>query len=744
MAERLGMEAAPTRLDERESLGSFIEQGVLRSCVVSWDDLDPDEGSSSVAPGLESLAREWRAGPTRDPLPGSLAGEFVFVRRIRGSGAGRLYLGAAGDGGSVVIRVWDAGARGLEALGALRERRRVLERMPEGGFAMPRGEGLLDDGRVYAVEACVEGTPLDVACEGLDEASRLRLIVAACRRVHELHRHLIVHRDLRPDTVRVTPAGEVVVVGLNASVAAMMHAEPRSEEAWRAAMRWQGMGCVSPERVDPRAAITTAQDIYSLGALLHLAATGETLKDDGGVQAAGEIAAAVRHATAPDPSGRHSSAEALAIEIERALAPRPRGLLADASALAGRHRAACAGVGVAAAAFVAGFAALAIDRREVAVERDMAYEARNNSETVMELVQRSLTRDGGSRGVRGSIEYMLGGVEARGIHAPVFRAGLHHALGVIELREGESSRAQVHLRRALDARVALLGADHPDVAESLRALGESELAAGLTPDAAERFARAATILEKSAPGDRVGLARALRLYAAATSLLADPAGAAEALGRGESLLANATSPNERMELAAMLHQRAELDADKGFFAAALERMTAARAIRESLCIDEGELRLAGLSTLARIRLGLGQHAAAHEALIEALSLEGERPATEIDRIETLRGLGQALMGMEEHEMAEQRYAQALAICARRLDRDDRRALVVREGLIRSLLAQRQYDAAQLVLDEAVACFDAPFARQGAERLLAPVAEELYRALGRDDAAQRWRRMASAA
>ena len=738
------MEAVPTHPDERESLGLFIEQGILRSCVVSWEDLDPGEGVAPDAPGLESLVREWRAGPTRDPLPGSMAGEFSFVRRIRGSGAGRLYLGAASDGTRVVIRVWDAGARGLEALSALRDRRRVLERVQGGGFAMPRGEGLLDDGRVYAVETCVEGMPLDVACEGLDETARLRLIVDACRRVHELHRHLIVHRDLRPDTVRVTPSGEAVVVGLNASVAAMMHAQPRSEEAWRAAVRWQGMGCVSPERVDPLAVITTAQDIYSLGALLHLAATGETLKDEGVAEAANGVATLVRRATAHDPSSRHASAEALAIEIERHLEAVPSGFFADAAALARRHRGACAGAGVAAAALLGAFCALAVNHREVVAERDMAYEAKNSSELVMELVQRSLTRDGGSRGVRGSIEYMLGGVEARGIHAPVFRAGLHHALGVIELREGEASRASVHLRRALDARVALLGPDHPDVAESLRATGEAELAAGLAPDAAERFARAATILERSAPGDRVGLARTHRLYAAATSQLADPAGAADALGRAEQLLAAASTPNERLELAAILHQRAELDADAGRFDAGLERVAAARRIRADLCIDEGAARLAGLSTLARIQLGRGRHAEAHEALIEALRLEGDEAASDADRIETLRGLGLALMGMNEHEMAEQRFAQALSLCARRFDRDDRRALVVREGLIRSLLAQRQYDAAQLVLDEAVACFDAPYARRSAERLLAPVAEELYRALGRDDAAQRWRRMASAA
>jgi serine/threonine-protein kinase len=743
MAERLGMEAVPTRLDERESLGQFIEQGILRSCVVSWEDLDSGEGATPDAPGLESLSASWRAGPGRDPLPGSMAGEFTITRRIRGSGAGRLYLGAAGDGRNVVIRVWDAGARAIEALGVLRDRRRALERVRAGGFAMPCGEGLLDDGRVYAVEACVEGMPLDVACEGLDHASRLRLIVTACRRVHELHRHLIVHRDLRPDTVRVTPAGEVVVVALNASVAAMMHAEARSEEAWRAAMRWQGMGCVSPERADPQAAITTAQDIYSLGALLHLAATGETFKDET-TATGGEVASVVGIATSHDPSRRHASAAELAGAIERCIEAARSGLWADARAFAKEHRGACVGTGIAAVVMAGAFVALAASRQAVVAERDLAYEAKNNAAMVMELVQRSLTKEAGERGVRGAIESMLGGVEAKGIHAPVFRAGLQHALGVIELREGEASRASVHLRSALDARVALLGELHPDVAESLRAAGEAELAAGLVPDAAELFARAATILEGVAPGDTVGLARTHRLYAAATSSLADPAGAEEALSRAEALLASGSTPNERLELAAILHQRAELDADKGFLDAALQRITAAMAIRADQCVDEGAVRLSGLSTLARIQLGRGQHQAAHGALIEALRLEGESPATDADRIETLRSLGLALMGMDEHEMAEQRFAQALSLCARRLGRDDRRALVVREGLIRSLVAQHQYEAAQLVLDEAVACFGEPEAREWARRVLEPAATELYRAWGRSDAAQRWRQMASAA
>lgn len=742
------MEAVQTRREERSSLGAFIEQGILRSCVVSWDDLDTADAAACDAAGLDSLAAAWRSGPGRDALPGSMAGEFAFQRRIRGSGVGRLYAGTAPDGAGVVIRVWDAGARAIEALGVLRERRRALERIKGAGFAMPLGEGLLDDGRVYAVETMVESLPLDAACEPLDEASRLRLLAAACRRVHELHRHLMVHRDLRPDTVRVTPAGEVVVVALDGSVAAMMHAEPRSEEAWREAMRWQGMGCVSPERADPLATVTTAQDIYSLGALLHLAATGEMHRDATGDElrddSCGGLAAMIRRATSHEPAQRHSSAAELASDLERHLERAPRGLLADAWTFVRTHRAASAVAAVATLALAAAFIATGASRQAVIAERDMAYEARNKSETVMELVQRSLSRDGGARGVKGSIEYMLGAVEAKGIHAPVFRAGLHHALGVIELREGETSRASVHLRRALDARVALLGENHPDVAESLRAAGEAELAAGSAADAAERFARAARILEHAAPGDRVGLARAHRMYAAATAVLADPAGATDALQRGESLLAGGTTPNERLELAAILHQHAELDADKGFFEAALTRMEAAMALRTALCVDESSVRLAGLSTLARIHLGLGRHEAAHEALIEALRLEGESAATDADRIETLRGLGVALLGMNEHEMAEQRFAQALALCAQRFDRDDRRALLVREGLIRSLVAQHQYEAAQMVLDEAVACFDAPHAREQAERLLAPVAEELYRLLGRNDAAQRWRRMASAA
>jgi tetratricopeptide (TPR) repeat protein len=755
MAERLGMEAVHTRRDERESLGQFIEQGILRSCVVSWEELDSGEGTIPDASGLESLAVAGRPGPGRDPLPGSMAGDFTFLRRIRGSGAGRLYLGVACDGRNVMIRVWDAGARAIEALGVLRERRRAMERMETGGIATPCGEGLLDDGRVYAVEACIEGMPLDVACEGLDQSSRLRLVAQACRRVHDLHRHLIVHRDLRPDTVRVTPSGEVVVVALSASVAAMMHAQPRSEEAWRTAVRWQGMGCVSPERADPHAAITTAQDIYSLGALLHLAATGETFKDEAtatggetggatGGATGGETAAVVRRATMHDPSRRHASAAELASEIERCLDAAKPSLWTDAGAFAKQHRGACIGTGIAAVVMAGAFVALAASRQAVVAERDLAYEAKNNAAMVMELVQRSLTKDGGARGVRGAIESMLGAVEAKGVHAPVFRAGLHHALGVVELREGEASRASAHLRRAFDARLALLGDRHPDVAESLRAAGEADLAAGSAPDAAERFARAATILEGVAPGDRVGLARTHRLYAAATLSLADPAGAEEALSRAEALLTGASTPNERLELATILQQRAELDADRGFFDAALERMTAAMALRADLSVDQGPGRLSGLSTLARIQLGRGQHRAAHEALIEALRLEGESSTTDADRIETLRSLGLALMGMDEHEMAEQRFAQALSLCARRLGRDDRRALIVREGLIRSLVAQHQYEAAQLVLDEAVACFEEPDASEWARRMLAPVAAELYRAWGRSDATQRWRQMAGAA
>ena len=81
--------------------------------------------------------------------------------------------------------------------------RRILARLEHPAIAH-----LLDgseyQGTPYAVIEYVDGLPLDEYARGLPLRERLQLVLQACDAVGHAHRHLVVHRDLKPGNILVT------------------------------------------------------------------------------------------------------------------------------------------------------------------------------------------------------------------------------------------------------------------------------------------------------------------------------------------------------------------------------------------------------------------------------------------------------------------------------------------------------------------------------------------------------------
>ncbi len=202
-------------------------------------------------------------------------GDHVLVCRLPPGGqSADVFVARRGDE-RVVVKMGPAEASGDAT------QRFTAEVANASRIDSPRVARVLDSDltarRPYFVQEFVDGTPLSELLEQRQERQRAALNTEELRRlaiglllaIEDVHSAGVVHRDVKPGNVIITPDGDVVLVDFGIS---RLSGEDGSLTRTSQVVFVGSHLFASPEQIGPTARLTPATDVYSWGLVVATAA----------------------------------------------------------------------------------------------------------------------------------------------------------------------------------------------------------------------------------------------------------------------------------------------------------------------------------------------------------------------------------------------------------------------------------------------------------------------------------------
>ncbi|HKY93179.1 MAG TPA: protein kinase [Nevskiaceae bacterium] len=245
-----------------------IDDPVVRDEIESLLAAQGQEGSF-----LESspYAAEDTTGPPGSLQPGALLGAFRIDHLIGRGGMAEVFRARRVGDFEQIVAVKLIHTAAQDRIEYFQRERRIVAAMEHPGIARLIDGGVATDGRPYMVMEYVEGTDLVVHAQAhaLDLQQRLALFQKVCEAVSFAHEHAVIHRDLKPGNIRVTPGGQVKL--LDFGVAKLLEPDRRTDALETATV-------LTPEFAAPEQLygepVTPATDVYALGVVLYLLLAG--------------------------------------------------------------------------------------------------------------------------------------------------------------------------------------------------------------------------------------------------------------------------------------------------------------------------------------------------------------------------------------------------------------------------------------------------------------------------------------
>ncbi len=559
-----------------------------------------------------------------EPGAGSRIGPYVIVHESARGGMGVVYQAARCDDYSqrVAIKLVKLEIETESLTRRFREERQALAMLSHPHIARLLDGGTTNDQRPYLVMEWVEGRVVTDYCaeEHLSLRPRLEIFLGICDAVAHAHRNLVVHRDLKPSNILITADGSPKLLDFGIAKILSPGGVASQQTMLAGHARALTPDYASPEQVRGEA-VTTATDIYSLGAVLYELMCGSRAhrlatrtapeiervvceqpvskpSRETGVEGlpadelAGDLDNIILKALEKDPLCRYRTVEEFAGDIRsflagRPVSARPHSFWYTASKFLQRNKLAAAAGAVVVASLAAG-ALLAL------WQAGIAQAERRIAERRFEL----------ARNVAGPVLFEI-------------HDAISNLAGTTKARELLLSRSVQYLD-ALSAESGSSAALQRDLAAGYERIAELEGSSGLSNLGRREDARAhlnkALALREHALALDPGSAQAARDLAQTHRAIAGLGGGEEALRRGEASLAIINRLLERgPQSKELLSDRAKSEFYVGRGYAGLKRWgDAAVHYRNALAADEAS----GTGDVALYRRSLGS------VLIQADDLEG--------------------------------------------------------------------------------------------------------------------------
>jgi hypothetical protein len=329
--EALGLECPELERELRALLDRDAETGPL---------------DASLSGQIQPLLRE--ALPELDPAPAQI-GPYAVLRLLGEGGMGRVYLARRSDGPvsrDVAIKLIRPDRAGAGLLARFEAERRHLAALDHPGICRFIDADSLADGTPYVVMEAVQGEPIIDFCQrhSLGLRARVELLSKLLAAVDYAHRHLVLHRDIKPGNVLVNAEGQTKLIDFGIAKTLSGDSPELTIEQSPLTPRYAAPEQLRGERP------STATDQWQLAALAFELLCGSPLRNEIGIECAsrralaapaehlaacgldaaalarrlrGDLDAILGKALSQDPGARYGSIDAFASDVRAWLDARP-------------------------------------------------------------------------------------------------------------------------------------------------------------------------------------------------------------------------------------------------------------------------------------------------------------------------------------------------------------------------------------------------------------------------------------